>query len=144
MKVETAMKMINDELIFIPGWKFTARDHRNRFQDSIILRIDYPAQNSNRDQVTGENAENPYPESIMTYAEFPMIIADGCTTDDLFGYVGDCIMKIQEHEMREFLRIKGTGWAPFHPHHTDGMIRWESRHHNATPAMMSDLQFGIA
>lgn len=56
------------------------------------------------------------------------------------------LMVIEEHEMREFLRIAPTYWAPFHPHHTDGIRRWIGSANVASEWQMviPDMHFGIA
>lgn len=131
---ESAVELINN-LIYKPGWTFTATEHDKRFEGTILLRIDYPARNSNRDQ-----AEAGYPEVINTYATFPMVVQD-CTDEDLYFKVLKIIEKIEMHEAREFLRVNPTHWAPFHPHRVDGMRRWAER---TGSTMDADLQFGIA
>lgn len=134
MEINSAIKLVG-ELIYKPGWEITAKEHDNRFEGTITVRIDYPARNSNRDQ-----AEAGYPQEINTYASFPLIVAD-CSDDDLYGQILDRISAIEEHEAREFLRVEPTDWAPFHPHRVDGMRRWAAR---KGTSVMADLQFGIA
>lgn len=135
MNVASAVELINNSLVYKPGWAFTATDHTNRFEDTIVVRIDYPAQNSNRDQ-----AADGYPESIQTYASFPLVVRD-CTDEDLAFQVLQAVVKIEVHEAREFLRLKPTMWAPFHPHNVDGIKRWDDR---TGDRLADDLQFGIA
>lgn len=129
MEIPSAIHLVNS-LIFMPGWKFTAEDHRNRFEGAIRVRIDYPALNSDRSE-----AANGYPTPITTYAAFPVIVAD-CDDTCLYRKIMDAIICIQTHEAREFLRVSGTYWAPFHPHRIDGIRRWGNE--------ITDLQFGIA
>lgn len=135
METESALKLI-PELIYKPGWAFAANAHENRFEGTIVVKIDYPARNSNRDQ-----AESGYPVEISTYASFPLVIKD-CSDEDLYAQILDAIVRIEEHEAREFLRIAPTDWAPFHPHRVDGMRRWAKRH--GRDSLLGDLQFGIA
>jgi len=135
MNVASAVELINNSLVYKPGWTFTATDHTNRFEDTIVVRVDYPALNSNRDQ-----AADGYQQEIQTYASFPLVVRD-CTDEDLFFQVLTAIGKIELHEAREFLRLKPTMWAPFHPHNVDGMKRWSVR---TGDRMVDDLQFGIA
>jgi hypothetical protein len=130
MRVESALELINNSLVYKPGWKISATDHTNRFEDTIVIKIEYPARNSNRDQ-----ADNGYSEEINTYATFPVIVAD-CDDLSLMRNVLNKIIEIEAHEAREFLRVKPTNWAPFHPHRVGGMRAW------GTP--QSDLQFGVA
>lgn len=127
MLITTAVDLV-DNLIYKPGWRFTATDHTRRFEGSIKLRIDYPARASERDEAPG------YDREINTYAEFPIIVRD-CADVDLYRRIIECIMEIEQHEAREFLRVKPTMWAPFHPHNIEGMRRWGTT--------LEDLKFGI-
>lgn len=128
MKISSAIELINS-LIFLPGWKFTAEDHSNRFEGSVRVRIDYPARNSNRDQ-----AVSGYPEEIQTYASFPLIV-ENCDDVAVYRKIVEELVKIETHEIREFLRVSSTMWAPFHPHRIDGMHRWGD--------VDGDLKFGV-
>lgn len=135
MDVRSAIELVNNSLVYKPGWTFTATDHTNRFEDTIVVRVDYPARNSNRDQ-----AAEGYQEEIMTYASFPLVVKD-CDDESLMFQILDAIGKIEMHEAREFLRLAPTMWAPFHPHRVDGMRRWSAR---TGEPLVGDLQFGIA
>jgi len=128
MNVASAVRLVN-ELVYKPGWAFTAEDHTNRFEGSIKVRIDYPAMNSNRDR-----AEHGYDEEIKTYASFALIVQN-CDDITLYRKLLDRIIQIEIHEAREFLRVEPTFWAPFHPHRIDGMQRWGD--------VESDLLFGV-
>lgn len=137
MRTETAIELINHNLIFFPGWHLGAKDHTKRFEGTIILRIDYHTWETGR-----ENAAQNYPQEIDTYAEFPIVVVDMANDVDLYREIICCIMKVWEHETREALRVKGSLWSPFHPHAVDGMKRWVE----TTPRgdrIMPDLQFGI-
>ena len=139
METQSAITLVG-QLIYKPGWKFTATDHTNRFEGTIKVRVDYPARNSNRDQ-----AEEGYPEEIMTYAEFPVLVGDCSSVLTLYRRVIDALVRIEEHETREFLRVPGTNWAPFHPHRLDGMKNWhKTQGTDVLPELSADLQFGIA
>lgn len=135
MNVQSAVELINNSLVYKPGWTFAATDHTDRFEGTIVVRVDYPARNSNRDQ-----AADGYEQEIMTYASFPLVVRD-CTDEDLIFQLLSAITKIEVHEAREFLRLKPTMWAPFHPHNVDGMKRWSER---TGDRLVDDLQFGIA
>ncbi|SEB60478.1 hypothetical protein [Streptomyces melanosporofaciens] len=135
METASAIELVND-VIYKSGWTFTACDHTKRFESTIVVRVDYPARNSNRDQ-----AAAGYPQEITTYAEFPLVVKDR-TDEDLYAALLEIVMSIEEHEAREFLRVRPTGWAPFHPHRATGMRRWAAR--NGNTDLLADLQFGIA
>lgn len=127
MNVESALQLVA-QLMYKPGWRFEAEDHRNRFEGSIKVTIHYPARNSDKELAPA------YAVEIDTYASFPVIVED---TDDLGLYrrIVDKLIEIETHEIREFLRVAPTCWAPFHPHRIDGMKRWGTVH--------SDLLFGV-
>lgn len=129
MECESAVILV-EQIILEPGWSITAEDHTKRFEGTIKIRVDYPARNTNRDQ-----AESNFPERICTYATFT-IVAHDCHDDiDLYRAVIGILLRIKEHEIREYFRVRPTNWAPFHPHRVDSMRRWGS--------MDYDLNFGI-
>ena len=61
----------------------------------------------------------------------PLYDFDAAAMEDdsqvLFAVLGK-LREMQDHENREFLRVrKGGSWkAPFHPHNTDGKALWRS------------------
>jgi len=130
MLVSTAIDLVNS-LVYKPGWEFTAEDHRNRFEGSIRIRIDYPAYQSER-----KDAYEGYPNEIKTYATFAIVVEDCNDVISLYRRILEKVIEIETHEAREFLRIAPTMWAPFHPHRIDGMKRYGE--------MERDLQFGLA
>lgn len=131
MECSTAIELINI-LVYLPAWKFTATDNTKRFEGCVKVRIDYPAQMS-------ERAEAPlgYPTAMMTYAEFKIMACECPDETTLYRRLfDDCIMRIHRHEGREFLRVTPTFWAPFHPHKAEGMRRYGDPN--------GDLNFGVA
>lgn len=128
MEVESALDLIN-ALVYKPHWGISATDHRDRFEGSVVVRIDYPARSSNRDEAP------KFTKPIMTYATFPLVVQD-CDDVALYRQIAKALIAVEVHEMREFLRVRPTMWAPFHPHRVDGMKRWGEAEH--------DLVFGIA
>jgi hypothetical protein len=137
MQVNTAIELVNS-LVYFPRWKFTATDHTARFEGTILVRIDYPAYNTDR-----ENARQNYDEEIMTYATFPIIATTCDDVEHLLRKVMNALAKIYQHEAREALRVLPTYWAPFHPHNIDGMRRWRTSDHVCDEDIITDLQFGI-
>ncbi|WP_282795220.1 hypothetical protein [Streptomyces sp. CC224B] len=134
METESAIKLIG-EVIYKPGWELNARDHSSWCEGAIVVGVYHPIVNSNRGQ-----ADAGHPNEVTAYAEFPLVVAD-CTDEDLYAALLRVIMQIEEHEAREFLRVRPTGWAPFHPHRVTGMRRWADR---TGKGMLADLQFGVA
>lgn len=132
MLVDSAIQLIG-QLTYKPGWTFEPEDHTNRFEGSVKVKISYPANDTSR-----EDAREGYPNPIpVTYAVFSFGVSN---LDDiqLYREIANCIMEIECHEMREFLRVSPTFWAPFHPHQLDGMRRWNP------DTVKQDFQFGIA
>jgi hypothetical protein len=132
MFVDTAIRLI-DQIVYKPDWKFEAQDDTGRFEDSICVKITYPAFDSSKESYDEEKGE--YTKQIVTYATFRMIVRD-CTDVDLYRKIIEVLMEIELHEAREFLRVAPTLWAPFHPHRYDGMKRWGDD-------MRGDLLFGV-
>lgn len=138
MDLATALDLINNQLIYRPGWSFTAHDHTRRFQGSVLVRVDYGAFNTNRDM-----ARKDFPEWIETYASFSMVVTD-CDETEFYRRLFANIMEIEEHENREFFRFRSLDYdAPFHPHRIAGMNAWLD-----TTAVglrvAADLKFGVA
>jgi len=121
LTVSEAVRILNEEIVYKPSWKIQARSHTKRFQRTIAVRIEYPCQNSNL-----EDAKLGYPNSIVTYAEFPITLGQDWGHLELCRALIESIMKIEEHEAREFLRLPNLeNWrAPFHPHSVLGIERW--------------------
>jgi hypothetical protein len=128
METRTAVTLAN-AVIYKPGWRFTAREHEN-FEGTIVLRVDYPARNTNRDQAPD------YPDEFDAAAEQPIVVADCPDDTTLYFRVLTVVLRIETHEARESLRVTPTMWAPFHPHKIDGMKRWGD--------VEGDLTFGIS
>lgn len=139
MEIPSAVRLVNN-LAYKPGWSFEATEHDNRFEGTIKVKINYPARNSSDPDALDVPVDERYPEEIMTYASFPIVVKD-CDDTALYCHIADAINDIESHEMREFLRVAPNGWAPFHPHRVDGMNRWAEAHGTS---VMADLQFGLA
>jgi sugar phosphate isomerase/epimerase len=128
MEVERAIQLINS-LVYKPGWAFLASDHTNRFANTVKVRIEFDARNSNRE------CAPDYAEEIRTYANYAFNVA-AADKFDIARQMLNCLIDIETHEAREFLRFRDSLDAPFHPHNLDGMRRWGN--------VQGDLQFGIA
>lgn len=137
MLVNSAIRLINEGLVYKYGWEFHAEDDTRRYEGAIKVKIDYPANKSERADMRAAALadEDTATEAIMTYATF-RIIAEECKDDTaLYKKVLEAVLRIEEHEAREFFRVLPTYWAPFHPHKADGMQRWGTRE--------ADLLFGV-
>lgn len=131
MELQSAIDIINDQLVFLPGWEITAEPMVNRFENTVRLHVNYPATRTERELMRSGDVE-----PIATRASFPLV----CDFPDIVGLARcilmDVIAPINMHEAREGLRFKPTFWAPFHPHRVDGMQRWGN--------VPGDLLFGVA
>lgn len=132
MRCDTAIKLIS-QLAYKPGWELSATDHTKRFEQSICLCVKYPAANSDR-----PSAEDNYSEQVEPFAraQFVIMLGDSWKDVDLYRAIIDILMKVELHEAREFLRVRPTYWAPFHPHQWDGMRLWGDP--------QTDVSFGVA
>lgn len=141
MKVESAVDLINNGVIYKPGWRFEATDHTNRFEGHVAVKCWYHARNSNRDCAT-----RGYDEEIETYASFSFAVTN-CSEHDVIFRLLLAIIEIEVHEAREFLRRSGSFESFFHPHRIAEMARWRE---HATPCAFGpmlnrdDVQFGVA
>ena len=141
MKVEAAVRLINDGLIYKPRWRFEASDHEKRFQGHVLVKCWYWAFNSNMDK-----ALEGYPEEIETYATFSFPVVD-CDEEQVVFRMLLCLIEIEIHEAREFLRRAESCESFFHPHRIDGMGAWEVHATTCAFSRMltrADVQFGLA
>jgi hypothetical protein len=139
MDIGEAIALV-DDLIYKPGWTLSAHDHSNRFEGAILVHLDYETINTNR-----AKAREGYPEMIKTYAEFPIIVADCPDQLTLIRRIADNLLDVEEHEMREALRVRSRDfWSPLHPHRLDGMRAWYRVQDLSTAQVARDLRFGIA
>lgn len=128
METESACRLINQALTYKPKWKFEAESNEKRFEGTITVCIHYPAFASEREY------EGEYTDEIMTYAKFRIVVSD-CDDMTLYRRLLEKLLKIEEHEAREFFRVQPTNWAPYHPHRVDGIRNWGAEH--------EDLMFGV-
>lgn len=132
MRVETAIALIND-VIYRPGWEISATDARHRFENAVRVEIHYPAEETSRERAL--DPAGPYREENRPRAAFYLMVGD-CDDISLYRRLLDRFLEIEQHEAREYLRVRPSGWAPFHPHQADGMARWGDPER--------DLMFGAA
>lgn len=131
MEVKSAIDIVN-ALVYKPGWDISACDNTGRFEGTIKITVAYPARQSER-----EDAPAGYQHEIEggAKASFAVVVADCADDVALYRRIIETVIAIEVHEAREFLRVRPTYWAPFHPHRVDGMKRWGT--------LESDLKFGL-
>lgn len=138
---DSAVKLLNNIEFKRNGqkWRIHAEEFP-RFEDSVLLTIEYPVIDSSRhhwDTPVGE-AQSDGDIKEMFYVSTKWVIQAGCCTDDtdLYREFLSKVAIIDMHEAREALRIRPSLWAPFHPHRTGGMERWGDP--------QGDIMFGVA
>lgn len=129
MRVETAIALI-ENLVYKPGWTFEVESYCHRFEESVKVTVCCDTYRSER-----EEAADGYPSPIRPRASFCILVGDLDNDVDLYRALMDTIVCYETHEAREFLRVKPTLWAPFHPHRVDGQKRWGTQ--------AADLTFGM-
>ncbi len=136
METASAVALVNN-LSYRPGWTIEATDYTNRFEGSIMVKFTFPAFHTER-----ALAAEGYPsQTDSSWAQFPIIVGDCATDDDLYFKVLQEITRLEQHEAREFLRVAPTMWAPFHPHRVDGMKRWAAKNGSDVGC---DFRYGVA
>lgn len=142
MHVDTALTIINESLVYPPGYTVTATDHTSRFEDTVCVHVSIDAKRSER-----ELAPEGYPEDVPGGARssFPIAVGDIEDGDGALAAltyrVITALVTATTHEIREFVRVKPTYWAPFHPHRLDGIKRWSKAQHTDPSA---DFLFGLS
>lgn len=126
MNTDRAIDLIH-ELIFKPNWELSARKFD---RDTVVLTAVFPAHNYNR-----EEAPLGYPRAITIGVEQRLGVRDVSSPVELYRKVLDAIMRIDAHEDREALRVKGSFDSPFHPHRLEGMLAYGD--------FLGDLTFGV-
>jgi hypothetical protein len=122
MDVQTAVDYIND-VSFMPGWTIKAVPWGD---DYVYVDVDLYTQNSAR-------AEAPYGYKKMIHiGDYFLVNVAGKSPIQVDQEVISQLLKIQEHEAREFYRHRQAypeKWtALFHPHQKEGQIRWGDGH----------------
>jgi hypothetical protein len=132
---DDACRLINEGLIIPPDIRaMEAHPCLHRFDDAIVLET-----------YTRPRLSQHWPDYDVIAPEDVVCknyvrVGDVETADDLVIRVIDVLVKISEHEIREFVRL-ADGRAPAHPHTADGIDRWAATH-DTRPE--DDYQFGLA
>lgn len=119
MLTETACRIINENVVFFPGWKIYAEDFTSRHEGCVCLYIEAPSVETNRPE-----AMEGYCVRNTPRATTMLQVADLADDVALHRAVIEKLIEFWTHEARECYRVKPSYWAPFHPHQIDGMKRW--------------------
>lgn len=127
MDAGQAVSEIN-KLMYKPGWRITAWvDDNPRYRNSVVINCAFDTYNS-AEVYAHDNYR--YSPIIRPSVVERQDVTECRGSEDVFRLVAEFIMKIEEHEMREFLRTKGDFKAPFHPHTFPGMLAWGDMFHD--------------
>lgn len=121
MNASAAASLINQELIFRPGWQLRAVP----FENLGVVLVEASVLTNNLDR---EEAPD-YRSQIIAGGSFE-VPTGGTEAEFLKRLIGE-FLKIEEHEWREALRFKpnrphGDYVAPFHPHRPEGIRNWNA------------------
>lgn len=128
MDAESAVSEIN-KLSYMPGWRITAWvDDNPRHRNSVIINCSFDAYNSSLGYAKDNYRYSPIIRPSVVERQD---VTECRGSEDVWRLVAEFIQKINEHEMREFLRIPSENYkAPFHPHKFEGMEAWGDEFHD--------------
>lgn len=130
MLIESAIEILRN-VIVRPGYRFDFEPAEHRHEGTVLVHSWIDTVDTGR-----TNGMHGWPEKVEARQDFYLPVGDCVDAVELLRRFLHLILRIEEHEWREFLRLKPSGWAPFHPHQIDGMERWGS--------MNTDLTYGLA
>lgn len=144
METRKAIDIINNNLAYKPDWNIEA--YVPFYETSgvnIRVLFRFPSYNSNRELfIRDMHAKDGVFENMVG---FPMRVDDVETEDDLVYKILEHIMKIEQHEAREFLRLKNSEYAyraPFHPHRGETVINYATRQDRPGISVAEDMLYG--
>lgn len=114
MDYRTASKILRDVNI-MPGWSM------NHWPiDSYTMAVEF--------QFLAPNSSDwpTYERKSIAGDVFELNLDEIETALDLHRIMVDKLVKLYEHEVREFYRVSPTWVAPFHPHTNAGNLAWET------------------
>ncbi len=140
MQVQSALDYVNGEsFVYKPGYVFLAQSYEYRLQGAILLTITFDALSTDRSDA--KNGYNVMLEPLVT--TFVIMVKDCKSDDDLLFQILRCLIDLETHEAREFLRKRPTYSAPFHPHRHDCMVRYAEKTGQTTPTGEADISHDL-
>jgi hypothetical protein len=119
MKADEAVRFVND-LAFKPGWRPVAEAYAGG-----IIRLGFLI----------ETVDTSYPgrdgvcrDKIRILGQDTLVSVTGLDENGLLAEVLKCAAENDEHENREFLKVRqpdGSWHAPLHPHTREGESAWQ-------------------
>lgn len=124
MRAQDAIALLETvEIHHRPGWVLRFEDLSDRYEDSVRVCINYSTMDSTDYSVTRE-----------TWCNLPLFVHDVNDVHTLYRKLfEDVIMRLAEHEEREFFHVQGE--QVFNPHTMSGMETWGNP--------WRDMSFGI-
>jgi hypothetical protein len=123
MNTQEAIDLVNSTT-FRPGWKISARAYPYSWSPGDTrIEVHYRT----------ETVDTSYPDASGRYtrrielANKNVHDVEGKTGDQLLRAILNDVHRMDEHEDREFLRVRqgdGSWKAPFHPHTDEGDRKW--------------------
>lgn len=145
METHEAIDIINNNLAYKPDWNIEAYVPFYE-RDGVNIRVlfRFPSYNSARELfIRDMHKEDGVFENMIG---FPLIVDDVETADDLVYKILEHILRIENHEAREFLRLRDDSEyayrAPFHPHKDETMVNYATRTDNPGRTMVEDILYG--
>lgn len=120
MDAYTAARLINNEMIFKPGWRMSAQV---RSDSTIYLSARFAAYDSSSVDYNG----NFYERTTLAPPQITIDVS-GLDKAGLAHRVVRYALELEAHEMREFCQFRqrdGSWRAPLHPHTYDGGTAWQ-------------------
>jgi hypothetical protein len=143
MDVMDAVEKLNHVTLW-PEWRLIATDYTKRHESGVKLRLEYEVRNSDAEYgPTYSKWVHPF-----AYAEFCIQVGDIAADEILYARTFAVVLRVVEHELREFFGVESETDAPkpFHPHTIVGMANWQQYHGVARPdysdTIQSDVTFG--
>lgn len=140
METSEAIRIINT-VRYKPGWQMEPEDYTRRLENGVLVHVTYGAHDT-----APEVAQRGYPEDDFypeMRANFTLMVGRIESEEELLHAVLCSLLKIEEHESREFLKYKVDCESPFHPHTDAGIRMWHELNNKRTPDYyLADVLFG--
>lgn len=116
LTVEDVANYVRTQVHYKPEWVFHVMW---AVDDHVRIQVQYLATNSDRD-----NALEGYPRLINGNPIIVVECGNFNTLEELDEYLFTEVALIEIHEAREFWRPGSLRWAPYHPHRSEGNLRF--------------------
>ncbi len=137
MEIDHAIRTL-ESCTYKPGWEWECTDLRKRFENGIEMLVTFDAHDT-----SPSCALEGWPDRCVfrNRVKVKLMVGRFRNETELLKAFLDCLMKIEEHESREFLKT-ADGESPFHPHTDEGITAWHETP-KVPPYYVTDIQYGI-